>query len=220
MVQCSGSAVHWAVQSVQWQCTSLGSPVGALIALALIALIPLPKTNKPFRLIRGEDMNEHYNNIIIFLGSQTNGNLLLFSKTLNALLGYWLLLAVLLAVLLPPLVYLYVGLGEGDHLGEDLGHVQVIHLEPLPRAGVQDMDPVVPFLRTAVMDDIGDQIVGGSIVVPVLHVSREQVSKLDVTQRKVDNRRVFFNKKVVFGETLDVENNVPTNNRYLELSNF
>ena len=121
---------------------------------------------------------------------------------------------------LPPLVYLYVGLREGDHLRQDLRHVQVVHLEPLAGPGVQDVNPVVAFLRAAVVDHIGDQIVGGALVVFVLHVSGQQVSKLDVTQGKVYNRGILFHKKVVFGETLDVENNVPTNNRYLELSNF
>ena len=131
-------------------------------------------------------------------------------------LGYWLLTG----VLLPPLVDLYVRLGQGDHLRQDLGHVQVVHLKPLPRAGVQDVDPVVPFLWTAVMDHVGDQVVRGPLAVPVLHVSRQQVSELDVTQREVDNGRIFLHEKVVFCESLDVENNVPTNNRYLELYNF
>ena len=39
--------------------------------------------------------------------------------------------------LLPPPVDLDVGLGEGDHLGQDLRHVQVVHLVPLPRPAVQ-----------------------------------------------------------------------------------
>ena len=93
---------------------------------------------------------------------------------------------------LPPLVYLYVGLCEGDHLRQDLRHVQVVNLKPLPRAGVEDVDPVVPFLRTAVMDNVGDKVVRGPIAVPVLHVSRQQVSELDMTQREVDNGRVFL----------------------------
>ena len=79
---------------------------------------------------------------------------------------------------------------------------------------MENVDPVVSILRTAVVDHIGYQVVGGSLAVFVLHGIRQQISKLDVAQRKVDDRRILLHKKVVFGEPLDVENNVPGNNPF------
>ena len=55
---------------------------------------------------------------------------------------------------------------------------------------------------------------GRSLAVFVLHFISQQITKLDVAQGKVDDRRIFLNKKVVFGEPLDVENNVPGNNPF------
>ena len=44
---------------------------------------------------------------------------------------------------LPSLVYLNVGLSQCDHLGQDLCHVQIVHLKPLPRASMESVDPVL-----------------------------------------------------------------------------
>ena len=77
---------------------------------------------------------------------------------------------------------------------------------------MEDVDPVVSILWTAVVNHIGNQVVGCSLTVFVLHFVSEQISKLDVAQREVDDRRILLHKKVVFGEPLDVEDNVPRNN--------
>ena len=77
---------------------------------------------------------------------------------------------------------------------------------------MEDVDPVVSVLRTSIVDHIGYQVVGCSLAVFVLHLVSEQIPKLDVAQREVDDRRILLHKKVVFGEPLDVEDNVPRNN--------
>ena len=77
---------------------------------------------------------------------------------------------------------------------------------------MESVDPVVSILGTPVVNHIGYQVVGGSLTVFVLHFLSKKISKLDVAQRKVDDRRILLHKKVVFGEPLDVENNVPENN--------
>ena len=77
---------------------------------------------------------------------------------------------------------------------------------------MKNVDPVVSGLGTAVVNHISYQIVRGSLVVFVLHFLSQKISKLDVAQRKVDDRRILLHKKVVFGEPLDVENDVPGKN--------
>ena len=59
------------------------------------------------------------------------------------------------------------------------------------------------------MDNIGYQVVGGSVSVLILHVIGQKVSKLNVTQGKIDYCRIFLNKEIVFGKPLNVQNDVP-----------
>ena len=44
-----------------------------------------------------------------------------------------------------------------------------------------------------------------------LYVFRQQITKLNVTQRKVYNGGVLLDKEIVFSKPLDVQNDVPKN---------
>lgn len=62
------------------------------------------------------------------------------------------------------------------------------------------MDLVLSVLGLALVDDVGDQVVGGSFRVLGLHVRPQQVAKLDASNRKVDDGRVLLDEKCVLRE--------------------
>lgn len=78
------------------------------------------------------------------------------------------------------LVDLDVSFGERDHLGQNRSDVQVLHLVPLVGGLVKKMSSVRSFLRFAVMDNVGDQVVA-SFLVGKFVLSGEYVTKVNVS---------------------------------------
>ena len=71
--------------------------------------------------------------------------------------------------------------------------------------------PVAPLLWGSVVYYVTNEIVSGPGCVFILDIIWEEISKLDVTQGEVYNRRILFHKEIVFGESLYVQNDVPWN---------
>merc|ERR1719398_476870 len=103
----------------------------------------------------------------------------------------------------PSFIHLYVRLREGDHLGQDLLAVEICHLVPLPASLVQHMHLVRASFWLSIMDNVGHQVVGGSIFVLCLHLFRQQISKFNAFDWKVDNGGVLLHKEGVLGEPLE-----------------
>lgn len=104
-----------------------------------------------------------------------------------------------------------IGFREGDHLGKYLGHVEILHFVPLARPPVKDVCPVSSFprARLSFVNYIGNEVIDvGALSLGGGCRSSNQVTQVDVFYREVDDGGVLLNKEGVFGESLDVQDEV------------
>lgn len=79
------------------------------------------------------------------------------------------------------LIDLYVGLGERDHLWQDFGDMQILHLVPLPVGLVQYVDTIGALLWIAIVHNIGHQIIFRFLQILVALLHAQNVAKVHIS---------------------------------------